>query len=72
MWNETLALARDGKVDAHAGLFFNAERDRFLDYGVSLTKTDTNVFYHNSIGIPMTSVSSKLTGDADVHSPGTS
>jgi signal transduction histidine kinase/DNA-binding response OmpR family regulator len=51
-WNETLALARDGKVDAHAGLFFNAERDRFLDYGVALTRTDTNVFYHNSIGIP--------------------
>jgi signal transduction histidine kinase/DNA-binding response OmpR family regulator len=51
-WNKTLALARDGKVDAHAGLFFNAERDRFLDYGVALTKTDTHVFYHNSIGIP--------------------
>ena len=51
-WNATLALARDGKVDAHAGLFFNKERDRFLDYGVALTKTDTHVFYHNSIGIP--------------------
>ena len=51
-WNSTLALARDGKVDAHAGLFFNKERDRFLDYGVALTKTDTHVFYHNSIGIP--------------------
>jgi len=51
-WNETLILARDGKVDAHAGLFFNEERDRFLDYGVALTKTDTNVFFHNSIGIP--------------------
>ncbi|MEA2078771.1 MAG: transporter substrate-binding domain-containing protein, partial [Pseudomonadota bacterium] len=41
-WNETLALARDGEVDAHAGLFFNEERDRFLDYGVALTRTDTN------------------------------
>jgi len=51
-WNTTLSLARDGKVDAHAGLFFNKERDRFLDYGVALTKTDTHVFYHNSIGIP--------------------
>jgi signal transduction histidine kinase len=50
-WNSTLALARDGKVDAHAGLFFNKERDRFLDYGVALTKTDTHIFYHNSIGI---------------------
>jgi signal transduction histidine kinase len=51
-WNETLALVRDGKVDAHAGLFFNKERDRFLDYGAALTRTDTHVFYHNSIGIP--------------------
>ena len=51
-WNDTLALARDGEVDAHAGLFFNKERDQFLDYGVALTRTDTNVFFHNSIGIP--------------------
>ena len=51
-WNETLALTRDGKVDAHAGLFFSTERDRFLDYGAALTRTDTNVFFHNSVGIP--------------------
>ena len=51
-WNETLALVRNGKVDAHAGLFFNKERDRFLDYGAALTRTDTHVFFHNSIGIP--------------------
>jgi len=51
-WNETLALVRDGKVDAHAGLFFNKERDRFLDYGAALTRTDTHVFFHNSIGVP--------------------
>ncbi|MCK5481961.1 MAG: transporter substrate-binding domain-containing protein, partial [Gammaproteobacteria bacterium] len=30
-WNGTLALVRDGKADAHAGLFFNEQRDRFLD-----------------------------------------
>lgn len=51
-WNQTLALVRDGKVDAHAGLFFNKERDRFLDYGVALTRSDTHVFYHNSNGVP--------------------
>jgi signal transduction histidine kinase/CheY-like chemotaxis protein len=50
-WNQTLALARDGKVDAHAGLFFNEERDRFLDYGTPLTKSDTHVFFHNSIEV---------------------
>ena len=48
-WNQTLTLARDGEVDAHAGLFFNEERDRFLDYGTPLTKSDTHVFFHNSI-----------------------
>jgi len=51
-WNETLALVRDGKADAHAGLFFNEQRDRYLDYGAALTKTDTNVFFHNSVEIP--------------------
>ena len=51
-WNGTLALVRDGKADAHAGLFFNKQRDRYLDYGAALTKTDTNVFFHNSVEIP--------------------
>jgi len=51
-WNQTLTMTRDGKADAHAGLFFNKARDKFLDYGVALTKTDTHVFYHKSVEIP--------------------
>ncbi len=51
-WNKTLTMTRDGEVDAHAGLFFNKARDKFLDYGVALTKTDTHVFYHKSVEIP--------------------
>jgi len=53
-WDQTLALTRDNKVDAHAGLFFNQERDKFLDYGSALTKTNTHVFFHKDIKIPAT------------------
>ena len=35
-WSETLRIMSADEVDAHAGLFFNAERDRYLDYGVVL------------------------------------
>ncbi|WP_158498882.1 transporter substrate-binding domain-containing protein [Magnetospira sp. QH-2] len=48
-WGETLAMVRDGKADAHAGLFYNKERDVYLDYGNDLTKTDTHVFLHKSL-----------------------
>ncbi len=48
-WNETLSVMKEGKADVHAGLFFNEERDRYLDYGKSLTETDTNFFFHESI-----------------------
>ncbi len=51
-WNQTLTLTRDGEVDAHVGLFYNPDRDKFLDYGVALTRTDTHVFYHKSVEIP--------------------
>ena len=51
-WNETLGMTRDGKVDAHVGLFFNEERDKYLDYGQALTRTDTHAFFHKSIAIP--------------------
>ncbi|MBT4940004.1 MAG: transporter substrate-binding domain-containing protein, partial [Rhodospirillaceae bacterium] len=48
-WDETLKMAGSGAVDAHAGLFFNKERDKYLDYGVPLRKTDTHVFFHSSL-----------------------
>ncbi len=45
-WDETLSMVGSGAANAHAGLFFNKERDKFLDYGVALTKTDTHYFSH--------------------------
>ena len=43
-WDQTLKMVGDGRADIHAGLFFNAERDKFLDYGAALAKTDTHFF----------------------------
>lgn len=51
-WNKTLENVRDGVVDAHAGLFFSPERDTYLDYGSSLTDTDTHVFFHEDVAFP--------------------
>ena len=48
-WDQTLTMVGNGASDAHAGLFFNQERDRFLDYGVALRKTDTHVFRHQAL-----------------------
>ncbi len=48
-WDETLRVVGDGEADAHAGLFFNKERDKFLDYGAALTRTDTQAFFHKSL-----------------------
>jgi PAS domain S-box-containing protein len=48
-WDETLKMVGSGKADVHAGLFFNKERDKFLDYGVAFTKTDTHYFTHATL-----------------------
>ena len=48
-WAETLARVRDGKSRVHAGLFYSKERDRYLDYGAILTRTDTNVFIRREL-----------------------
>ena len=48
-WDQTLKMVGAGAADAHAGLFFNDERDKFLDYGTALRKTATHVFFHRSI-----------------------
>ncbi len=44
-WNETLRMMRAREADAHAGLFFNQERNQYLEYGAVLAKTDTHVFF---------------------------
>jgi len=48
-WDETLSMVGSGAANAHAGLFFNKERDKFLDYGAALTKTDTHYFSHAAL-----------------------
>ena len=48
-WDETLRMVRDGKTDAHAGLFYNNVRALFLEYGVALAETDTHYFYHRDL-----------------------
>ena len=49
-WDETMKMVASGEADVHAGLFFSEERDRFLDYGKSITKTDAHYFMH--AGLP--------------------
>ncbi|NQU56368.1 MAG: transporter substrate-binding domain-containing protein, partial [Rhodospirillales bacterium] len=48
-WEETLRMVRDGEADVHAGLFFNDERNKYLQYGSALTETDTHFFVHKSL-----------------------
>jgi PAS domain S-box-containing protein len=48
-WEETLRMVGAGEADAHAGLFYNDERNKFLKYGSSLTETDTHFFTHKSL-----------------------
>ena len=48
-WNETLTMVGSGSADVHAGLFYNQERDKFLDYGSAFTKMETHYFHHVSL-----------------------
>lgn len=57
-WKETLTNIREGKADVHAGLFFSAERDRFLDFGPDILKVSTALF------IPKDNDLSQLNGQA--------
>ncbi|WP_252508733.1 transporter substrate-binding domain-containing protein [Magnetospira sp. QH-2] len=57
-WNETLEMVRTGAAQVHAGLYYNAERDRYLDYGSALRETETHVFFNKDI--PLVSEVTKL------------
>ncbi|MGB5747841.1 MAG: transporter substrate-binding domain-containing protein [Desulfobacterales bacterium] len=48
-WNETIVMVRDGRVDAHAGLNFNPDREKFLDFGNPLTRSDSFFFFNKNI-----------------------
>jgi len=50
-WANTLTIVKDGEADVHGGLFFTAERDKYLDYtlpffpskGALFVKVDSDV-----------------------------
>ncbi len=54
LWDETLDMVRTGRADVHAGLFYNKERGRYLDYSTSLSKTTTHIFFNKIIPSPDT------------------
>ena len=45
-WDDTIKIVASGTADVHAGLFFNEEWDRFLDYGATIAKTKIHYFSH--------------------------
>ena len=52
VWDETLNIMKKGEADAHAGLFQNAERSAYLDYGAPLTPSEIHIFYDRRIPNP--------------------
>ena len=48
-WNDTIAMVRDGRADAHAGLNYNSDREKFLDFGKPLTRSDSFFFFDKNI-----------------------
>ena len=51
-WDEALAILQRKEADAHAGLYYNEIRDQYLDYGPSLTQSDTHIFYDKQLPKP--------------------
>ena len=54
LWKKTLEMVRNGEADAHAGLFYNKKRGRYLDYSRSLSQTSTSIFLSKNIVFPET------------------
>jgi polar amino acid transport system substrate-binding protein len=48
-WHETLAMVRDGRADVHAGLNYNEDRDKYLDFGSPLTESNSYFFFHRNL-----------------------
>ncbi|MBF0382756.1 MAG: transporter substrate-binding domain-containing protein [Magnetococcales bacterium] len=48
-WDISLKKVASGDAHTHAGLFYNDERDKFLDYGQSLSRTSTHIFLHKAL-----------------------
>lgn len=43
-WNDSLNMVKNGQAHVHGGLFYNEERDRFLDYGPTVMEISTNMY----------------------------
>jgi len=50
-WSETLQSVKDGDTDAHAGLYFNEERDAYLNYGSDIVRSVSHIVVRSSIPI---------------------
>ena len=48
-WGETIAMVKNGLADAHAGLNFSQDREKFLDFGKPLSRSDSFFFFHKNI-----------------------
>lgn len=48
-WQESLDMVKNGEADVHGGLFYNENRDGFLDFGPTITQLDTILFQHKSL-----------------------
>lgn len=46
---EAVKMVSEGRAQIHAGLAFNDERDKVLDYGQDLRAYRLGVFYHRTI-----------------------
>ena len=59
-WDDSLKRVGSGEVEVHAGLFFNDQRDEFLDYGGPLTQASSHIILRN--GLPSYSKLSEMEG----------
>ncbi len=50
-WPGTLQMIRDGKADVHGGLYFNEERDEFLDFASPFFEMEAALFVRKGLGI---------------------
>ena len=48
-WEQSLAAVRDREADVHAGLFYNEQRDTYLDYGLALTNATSHAFVRSGL-----------------------
>lgn len=48
-WQQTIQQVQEGKVDIHAGLFKNSNREKFLDFSSTIFRQSSHLFLHRSI-----------------------